>query len=50
MLVATIQKMLDRKTRFGMPRNEAENLLNELRQQFTGDNLDLALQYWDFTK
>jgi len=45
-----IQKMLDRKTRFGGSREEALNLFNELRQQFNGDNLDLALQYWGFTK
>jgi len=45
-----IQKMLDRKTRFGGSREEALNLLNELRQQFNGDNLDLALQYWGFTR
>ena len=45
-----IQKMLDRKTRFGGSRQEAQNLLNELVNTFKGDNLELALQYWGFTR
>jgi hypothetical protein len=45
-----IQKMLDLKTRFGGSREDAMNLLNEMLNTFKGDNLELALQYWGFTK